>query len=421
MYCLLFLIGLNICHHVVSQENNWTHFRGSNLNGIAMTDSIPLKWHDSNFKWKTEIHGRGFSSPVVYADQVWVTTATDDGKGLYAVCTDFRTGRIIYDIRVFSPQNIFGKHAINSYASPTPCIEKGFLYIHYGSLGTACIKTSNGSIVWTRTDLKCNHELGAGSSPVLYKNLLILHFEGTDVQYIIALDKSTGKTVWKTNRPGKLYEKISEIGRKSYTTPEIVNVKGRDLLISNGSAVCCAYDPYTGGEVWRVVRGAESTASMPFTENGVVYYYTGFMVDHEKHVFTEILAVNPDGKGDITSTNVLWKKRDDQTLTQLLTPVIKGGLIYTINTRNVLMCIDAKTGKLIWSVHEKSNFNASPLYVNSNIWFFSAKGDIVVLKAGREYEIVAQIKTDSGIWATPAVLRNSIVLRSERYLSRISW
>lgn len=421
MYSLFFVAGLSLCDPICSQENNWTHFRGSYLNGLAVSDSIPLKWDYSKIKWKTEIHGRGFSSPVVYDNQIWVTTASEDGKKLYAVCTDFRTGKIIYDINVFSPQNIFEKHPINTYASPTPCIEKGFLFVNYGSLGTACIKTTDGSIVWTRTDLKCNHVLGAGSSPILYKNLLILLFEGTDARFIIALDKITGSTVWRTNRPDKPYQKISEIGRKAYSTPAVVNVKGRDLIISNGSAVCCAYEPFTGDEVWRIVRGEESTASMPIAANGLVYYYTGFMVDREKRVFTEMLAVNPDGKGDITDSNVLWNKRDDQKLTQILTPVIKDGLIYTINTKNVLMCLDAKTGTEIWSVHMRENFNASPVYVNGNIWFFSVKGVIMVLKAGRKYETVAKNTIDSGIWATPAFLRNSVILRSEKFLYRIAW
>jgi outer membrane protein assembly factor BamB len=249
-----------------SQESNWTHFRGSTLNGIATADNIPLNWDESTIRWKTEIHGMGHSSPVIYGNQIWVTTATSDGKELYAVCADYGTGKIIYDIRVFNPEAISGKHSINTYASPTPCIEKGFVYVHYGSSGTACINTSNGSIVWTRTDLKCKHVQGPGSSPVLYKNLLILHFEGTDVRYIIALEKSTGKTVWKTDRPEEPYKPLPEIGKKAYITPFILNVKGRDLLISNGSAVCCAYEPLTGKEVWRVVRGAESTVPMVIAE-----------------------------------------------------------------------------------------------------------------------------------------------------------
>ncbi len=209
------------------------------------------------------------------------------------------------------------------------------------------------------------------------------------------------------------------IGRKAYITPIIINVKGRDILISNGSAVCIAYEPNTGKEIWRVVNGAESTVAMPFTENGLVYWYSGFMVADDGTRFTELLAVNPNGKGDITGTNVLWKKRDKLSQNQMLTPVIKDGLIYTVNTRNILMCIDAATGEEIWSTHVTSNYNASPIYINDNIWFFSVKGEVLVIKAGRKYEVVANNQMDSGIWATPAILRNSVIMRTQKYLYRI--
>ncbi len=416
---LIFLfMFLFLFENIVAQGKNWTHFRGSNLDGIALTEKIPLNWDESNIAWKSEIHGKGYSSPVVYNNQIWITTAADDGKELYALCHDYQTGAVIHNIKVLVPDETIGKHTINTYASPTPCIEKDFIYVHYGSLGTACIKTSDGSIVWKRTDLKCNHVQGPGSSPILYKNLLILHYEGVDVRFIVALDKATGKEIWRTERPEKPYEALPEIGRKAYVTPIIVNVKGRDMLISNGSAVCCAYDPLTGKEIWQVVRGAESTVPMPVSEKGIIYFYTGFMVDAEAPNYTEILAVNPDGKGDITAANILWKKRDNQTQTQILTPVIKDGLIYTVNTRNFLMCIDAATGREIWSERQKASFHSSPVYVNGNIWFFSVKGDVIAIKAGRKYEVVAQNKMDSGIWATPAILRNSVILRTEQYLYR---
>ncbi|MDP3003476.1 MAG: PQQ-binding-like beta-propeller repeat protein, partial [Bacteroidales bacterium] len=365
------------------------------------------------------IHDNGYSSPVVYNNQIWVTTAKSDGKELYAVCIDFKTGKIIYDIKVFTPDKVQRKHSLNTYASPTPCIEKGFVYVHYGSMGTACINTANGSIVWKRNDFECKHAQGPASSPIIYKNLLILHFEGTDVRYIVALDKSNGKLIWRSDRPAEPYEPITVIGRKAYITPIIINVKGRDILISNGSAVCIAYEPNTGKEIWRVVNGAESTVAMPFTENGLVYWYSGFMVADDGTRFTELLAVNPDGKGDITGTNVLWKKRDKLSQNQMLTPVIKDGLIYTVNTRNILMCIDAATGEEIWSTHVTSNYNASPIYINDNIWFFSVKGEVLVIKAGRKYEVVAKNQMDSGIWATPAILRNSVIMRTQKYLYRI--
>ncbi len=402
-----------------SQDKNWTHFRGSNLNGLAVSENIPLKWDDSVVKWKTEIHDMGYSSPVVYGNQVWITTAKADGKEVYAVCTDFVTGKIIYDIKVFSPEEVEGKHSLNTYASPTACIEKGFVYVHYGSIGTACINTENGSVVWKRNDFKCKFVQGPASSPVLYKNLLILHFEGTDVRYIVALDKSNGKLVWRTDRPAEPYEHLTVIGRKAYITPLIINVKGRDMLISNGSAVCIAYDPNNGKEIWRVVGGAESTISMPVTENGIVYWYTGFEVAADGTNFNELLAVNPDGNGDITGTNIIWKKRDELSRNQSLTPLIKDGLIYTVTTRNMLKCIDAASGNEIWSTHVTSNYDASPIYINGNIWFFSVKGDAMAIKAGKKYEVVANNQMDSGIWATPAVLRNSVIFRTQKYLYRI--
>lgn len=402
-----------------SQNKNWTSFRGSSLNGIAESNNTPLKWDDSGFKWKTEIHDRGLSSPVVFGNQIWVTTAKSDGKELYAVAVDFSTGKIIYDIKVFSPEKTEGKHSLNSYASPTPVIENRFVYVHYGSMGTACINTADGTVVWKVTDLKCKHVQGPASSPIIYKNLLILHFEGTDIRYIVALDKTNGRVVWRADRPAEPFDKLTVIGRKAYITPLIINVKGRDMLISNGSALCQAFDPNTGEEIWRVNGGAESTISMPFSEKGIVYWYTGYAVDSNGVKYTELMAVNPDGKGDITGTNIIWRKRDELSRNQSLTPVIKDGLIYTVNTANSLRCIDASSGEEVWTARLTSNHDASPVYANGNIWFFSVKGEVLAIKAGRKYEVVAQNQMDSGIWATPAFLRNSVILRTEKWLGRI--
>jgi outer membrane protein assembly factor BamB len=355
----------------------------------------------------------------VFGNQIWLTTGSPDGRELYAVCTDYQTGKIIYDIKVFTPEDVSGKHSINTYASPTPCVEKGFVYVHFGSSGTACLKTTDGSVVWSRTDLKCRHVQGPGSSPVIYKNLLILHYEGTDVRFIVALDKKTGKQVWRTDRPEEPYAPLTQIGKKAYVTPLIINFKGRDLMISVGSAACFAYEPLTGKEIWRVVRGAESTVPMPVFENGILYFYTGFMVDEASPKYTELIAVDPDGSGDITTTNVLWKKRDDQSTNQISSPVIKNGLIYTTNTRNQMMCLDAKTGQVVWSQRQTANFNASPVYADGNIWFCNIRGNVLAVKEGRNYEVVAQDQMDSGIWATPALLRNSVIVRTEGYLYRI--
>jgi len=401
-----------------NQENNWTQFRGSKLDGIANVNKVPVKWTpDSNILWKAEIHDKGWSSPVVYDEQIWVTTATDDGEELYAVCLDFETGKIIYDVKVFEPDSVYGKHGINTYATPTPCIEKDFVYVHFGRYGTACINTNNGSVIWQRTDLLCNHVQGPGSSPVLYKNLLILHLEGSDVQYIVALNKTDGKTVWRTERRKELYEPLEPIGKKAYITPLIVTVNGKDLLISNGSAVCSAYDPETGKEIWWIVRGEDSTIAMPFSENGKVYFYTSFIVPPEGNNFVELMAVDPDGQGDIAGKNILWRIKTP--VLQLLTPVIKDGLIYTIDSENNLMCIDSETGKAVYTEKVKGKYNSSPVYAAGNIYFCSTKGNIMVISEGLKYVVIAVNELDGEIWATPAILRNSILIRTSKFLYRI--
>jgi len=415
---IFFALNLISCTSV-SQDKNWTHFRGTNLNAVAETERIPVHWNESNMKWKTEIHNMGYSSPVVFGNQIWLTTAKPDGKELYAVCIDFKTGKIIYDIKVFTPPETARKNSVNTFASPTPCIEKGFVYVHFGNMGTACINTSNGSIVWKSDEFTVKNIHGAGSSPVLYKNLLILHYEGSDVRYVVALNKLDGKLVWRSDRPLEPYETLAEVGKLAYITPIIINVKGQDMLISNGSAVCQALNPETGEEIWRLVDGAETTIAMPFTEDGVLFWNCGYIVGADGIQYSDLLAVNPDGKGDITGTNIIWKKQDKPAENQMLSPVIKNGLIYSVTPMNMMMCIDAKTGNEIWTRHVTSSYNASPIYINGNVWFFSTKGEVLTLKAGRNYEVVAQNQMDSGIWATPAVLRNSMILRTQKYLYRI--
>ncbi len=399
-------------------QENWTHFRGSNLNGISDAKQVPVIWNDStNILWKTDIEGKGWSSPVVFGNQVWVTAATETGGEMSGVCLDLNSGKIIFNLKLFNPESIYGKHDVNTYATPTPCIEEGRVYLHFGTYGTACLNTMDGSTLWKRTDLNCDHAQGPGASPFLYKNLLILHMEGTDVQYIVALDKLTGKTVWKTERPKAVYDRLLPIGKKAYITPIIINVKGRNLLISNGSAVCIAYDPMNGEEVWRIVEGEDSSIAMPVTENGIIYFYPGFVTSADGEKYAELLAVNPDGTGDIAATNILWRFRSP--VLQLSTPLIKDGLIYTIDTRNTLFCLDAKTGAVVYSRKLKQKYNSSPLYANGNIYFTSVRGETMVFKTGRQFEMVAENKLPGEVFATPAIVGNSIVLRNERSLYRI--
>jgi len=398
-----------------AQQSNWTQFRGNNLDGISKDTGVPVLWNDSlNVAWKTKLNGKGWSSPVIFADQIWLTTATEDGRKMFAVCTSLKSGKELFNIKLFEPDKTYAKHEINTYATPTPCIEQGFVYLHFGTYGTACVRTSDGITIWKRTDLNCDHIQGPGSSPIVYKNLLILHIEGVDVQYIIGLDKRTGKTVWKTERPKECYEKLDPIGRKAYITPIIVNLKGKDLLISNGSAACIAYDPETGKEVWRVVQGEDSTISSPFSENGIVFFFTGFVTPKEGEKYAEMMAVDPLGSGDVTKTNVLWRIKSP--ILQLLTPLIKDGLIYTIDSKNYLFCIEGKTGKTVYTKKLTGKYNSSPVYANGNIYFTSTTGETLIIKEGRSLQIVNRNRIKGEVFATPAISNTSMIIRTDTWL-----
>ncbi len=401
-----------------AQMKSWTHFRGNNLDGISSSKNAPIKWSiDSNLVWKTVIHDKGWSSPVVYKDQIWMTTATPNGERMFAVCVNYRTGEIIHDILLFEPDSIYRKHGLNSFATPTPAIEDGQVYVHFGRYGTASIDTQNGKIKWQRTDIEFVDVQGPGSSLFIYKNLLILHCEGIDRQSILALDKSTGETVWETKRPQEVYEDIPDIGKKAYITPIIVNVNGQDQLISNGSAACIAYDPNTGKEIWRVVGGIDSTISMPFSEDGIVFFYTGFQIDDTDEKYAELIAVNPEGRGDIGETNVIWKMRTP--ILQLLTPLVKDGLIYTIDTKSIMMCIEAKSGEIVWSKRIRGKYNSSPVYAAGKIYFSSTTGKVIVIKEGRDLEILSENELEGEIWTTPVILDENILIRTSKYLYKI--
>ena len=233
---LVILIGVG-CLTSVDASGNWPDWRGPTEDGHSDATGLPLNWSETeNIAWKIPIHDEGHSTPVVWGDQIWLTTATKDGKTLYAVCIDLNSGEIVHDIEVFHPENPQGINSNNTYATPSAVIEVGRVYVHYGAHGTACLDTNTGEVLWRRTDLNCEHMQGPASSPVLYKDLLILTLEGTNVQYIVAVNKNTGEEVWRYDRPQEIYEKIEQgVYRKSYQTPVFVDIDGQTQMISNGA------------------------------------------------------------------------------------------------------------------------------------------------------------------------------------------
>lgn len=413
---ILFTFSLNI----TAQDNTrqWTHFRGNDLNGIVEEGEYPTHWSDStNIAWKTVIRGKGWSSPVVYGEQIWCTSATKDGKEMFAVCMDYTSGKITKEIPLFQPDTLYRIHSVNSFATPTPAIEEGFLYAHFGRHGTACLDTETGEKVWERTDLQCEHIQGPGASVFLYENMLILHMEGIDRMRIYALDKESGETIWVAERNEKWYEGIDEIGRKAYVTPIVINVDGRELLISNGSCVCDAFDVHTGELVWYIPRGEDSTISMPVESDGKLYFYSGFETRDDGEKSCDLICVDPKGSGDITS-NIIWSRTSP--MLQLQTPVISDGLIFTVDSKSLLMCLDANTGETIWEEKLKGKYHSSPTWADGKIYINATREKTFVYRASKSKEFLAENILQGEIWATPAFLEGGILLRTSKYLYKIN-
>ena len=394
---------------------NWTHFRGSTMDGHANVEKAPLHWSDStNVSWKVPVKGKGWSSPVVFGNQVWLTSAAKDGKEFYTLCFDLETGKKLHENTIFTAEDPQRIHGTNSYATPTPCIEKEFVYVHYGTFGTACINTETFETVWKREDMKVNHMQGPASSLILHENMLIVHLEGTEDPYVAALNKRTGETIWKSVRPAEVYDTLEPVYRKSYQTPIVIEASGKELLISNGAYLCFAHDVNTGEVIWTIEYGYDSTVSQPLYWNGLVFVNSGWVFLDNTPYFTRQYAVDPTGKGDVTETHVKWMYEDE--VPQIPTPVIVDGKMYMVHDRGMVTCLDVLTGKPIWKQELKGNFNSSPIYAAGNIYFINVKGVCTIIKPGVSFQQVAQNDINETVKAVPVFVDGKMLLRTEKKL-----
>ncbi len=409
--------GLFSCS--VRAGDSWPQFRGPTGQGVSDSTGLPVKWgEDENVVWKTAIHGRAWSSPVILGNQIWMTTATPDGRKLFAVCVDKDGGKVVHDLKLFDREKPQFAHEFNTHASPTPVVEAGRVYITFGSEGTACLDSQTGKVIWERTDLVCNHYRGPGSSPLIFGDLLFLPFDGSDFQYVVALDKNTGKTVWKTDRSIDFQDleadgTVQREGdmRKAFSTPRISMLTGKPLLISLGSKALYAYEPSSGVEVWRIEnRASHSGSATPLIGDALLYFCSG--LGHE-----ELWAVKPGGKGVITDTHVAWKVT--RNVPGKPSPLLVEGRIYMTDDAGVASCVDATTGAEIWRGRLPGNYSASPVYADGRIYFFNEDGVATVVEAGKTFKIIAENELDDGFMASPAVVDHAIYLRTKTHLYRI--
>ena len=410
-------------------DGSWPQFRGPRGDGVSEATGLPLNWSETNHvAWKTPIHGRGWSSPVILGNQIWLSTATEDGRELFAVCVDRGSGKILHDLKLFTVEKPQFAHKFNSYASPTPVLEEGRVYVTFGSPGTACLDTRTGKVLWERADFICNHFRGAGSSLVLFDGLLFLNFDGSDRQFIAALRAGDGTTAWQKDRSID-FKDLGPDGkpeaegdwRKAFSTPHIAQLEGKPTLISQGAKAVYAYEPKTGAELWRVEeRTSHSGSARPTAGQGLVFVNSGWSSG-------QLLALRPGKKGEVLDANaaspgggslqVAWKSKRNVPKKPSLTLV--GDLLFSIDDGGIASCVEAKTGAEVWRERIGGNYSASPLAADGRLYFFSEEGKATVVEAGRTFKKLAENKLDDGFMASPAVSGQALFLRTRTHLYRI--
>ena len=421
----LVLCSVCLSHSLASGASDWPQFRGPDGNGEARAKRVPLQWSETNnIAWKIALPGRGRSSPVVAGNRVWLTLATERGVvrkriegddmqtaehvALDVLCFDARDGKLLWRTNLWQVEHPDPVHWLNSWATPTPVVDDRRLFCDFGTYGTACLDSKSGKVLWT-TRIPQDHHVGPGSSPVLHGKTMIMVRDGRDAQFVVALDRTTGREVWRTNRPP--LGSGSGNAKKSFVTPLLVKVKGQTELISPGSQWIVAYDPATGDERWRARHGSGfSIGSGPVFDGLTVYFSTGCMKP-------QLVTVRADGSGDVTATHLGWRSnRQVPVMSSLLRC---GDELYWVSDDGMATCANRVTGEPFWQERLGQQHLASPLLAEGRVYFFGLEGKSTVIKAGQQHEKLAENPLDGTVVGTPAVVDGAIFLRTDTHLYRI--
>jgi outer membrane protein assembly factor BamB len=413
---------------------SWNQWRGPAGQGHApAAKDLPLAWSESeNVAWKTPIEGKGWSSPVLADGRLWLTTAVETPLSeaekaerlanvenssslqvsgpvsLRAVCLDATSGKVLHDIELFRQSQPDPIHSLNSYASPSPILDGGRLYCHFGTNGTACVDAASGKVVWTHTLQKIKHENGAGGTPVLFGEKLIFDCDGSDQQYIIALDAATGEVAWNTERSGERNPEPQL--KKAYGTPIVTEIGGHAVLLSTGADWLYAYDPTDGSELWKQAYGVLgfSIVPRPIVGHGMAYISTSFMQP-------ELLAVKLPSSDALPE--IAWRVK--KSVPNIPSPILVGDEIVMVSDKGVATCLDANSGEVRFSERLGGNFCSSPLYADGRIYVGNREGQTFILTPGKEFHVEATNQLDGEIMATPIAVGPALFLRTDKAVYRI--
>ena len=385
----------------VAGAGDWTEFRGPGQQGHSDELGLPLTWSPTeHVVWKTDLPGLGWSSPAIAGGKIWLTTGVDDGRSLRVLRLDAASGAAEQSIEVFAPAEPGSVHAKNSHASPTPVIDGERVFVHFGSHGTACL-SREGEILW-KTKLDYNHRHGPAGSPVVVGDLLVIACDGTDVQFVVALDKATGQEVWRKPRVE---------GRMAYSTPTVVTVEGKPLVVSCGGEFVVAFAPENGEERWRFrYPGGYSNVPRPVTGFGLAFVSSGY----DTPVF---YALPLDGTGELGDDRVAWKST--KAVPRNASPLLVGDELYLVSDNGVISCLDARSGDIHWQERLGGDCTASPLLADGRIYITDENGVTKVIAPGKTFQELATNELPGRTLASLATADGALFLRTDTAIYRL--
>jgi outer membrane protein assembly factor BamB len=392
---------------------NWPRFRGPTGQGTSTETNLPTKWsQNENIAWKTEIPGESWSSPIVWNDKVFVTTATEAGTSCRVLCLNREDGKFLWNVEVFK-QPTLRKEGRNSYATPTPCTDGQAVYAVFGGGSIAALDFS-GKTLWTNHDVEFYSQHGLGASPILYSDLLIMPFDHSaregerrvgwqipwDKSFILALDTKTGKQRWKAMRGQS---------RIAHVTPNITDVGGKPQLVSGAGDVIQGYNPDTGAKLWEVKSQGEGVVPSIVIGDGLAYSVSGF----EKPTIRAV-HLDPAARGDITATHLVWEQK--KNVPNIPSLLLANNLLFSITDAGRLTCMDPKTGEIIWEENLRAKFAPSPVYADGKVYLLSEEGETTVFEAAREFKPISKNPLNERCQASPAISNGNLFIRTEKNL-----
>lgn len=382
----------------LSHAADWPAWRGPRGDGTSDETNIPLRWTAAeNIAWKAAIPGWGHSSPIICGDRVFVTSFVEDGGKRTLLCLDRRSGKTLWE-RVVLASPPERKHKFNSYASSTPATDGRHVWVSFlenPDIRLACYDM-DGKEAWRASPGTFKSVHGFCSSPLLYKDLVILNCDQDDLAYIVAFDRASGKERWRADRPNRT---------RSYCGPLIVEADGKTQMVLSGSKCIASYDPATGQQRWILDGPTEQFVASPVFAEGLFFITGGFPQHH-------FIAIRPDGSGNITQTHVAWHDDSDfKAVSYVPSPIANGKHFFVVSDGGIASCLEAKTGKSLWREQLGRHHWPSPVSAENRLYFLDDDGNTFVLRAAPKFELLAKNPLGEPCSASPAISQGNIFIR----------